>query len=252
MSSRAVAAQVVGIDCARVPKKIGLARGRIEQGARVLIDAHKCRTLDEIRDTIVGWINSHEPTLLALDAPLGWPAPLGAGLARHTAGEQLPGKAHDLFRRETDRFIRDLLGKQPLDVGADRIARTAHAALVLLEEIRRASGLALPLAWTPGLLASSAAIEVYPAATLIALGHSAARYKGKQHREGRETLVGELGAEVAISEDLAERLSTDVDLLDAAVCVVAGFDFLDGRAVCPPDLALARKEGWIWTRPPAR
>jgi hypothetical protein len=35
-------------------------------------------------------------------------------------------------------------------------------------------------------------------------------------------------------------------LIDAAVCVQAAADFLRGRCQPPPDLELARKEGWIW------
>src|SRR5437016_7332440 len=41
-----------------------------------------------------------------------------------------------MFRRVTDDVIYERLGKRPLDVGADRIARTAHAALRFLEELR--------------------------------------------------------------------------------------------------------------------
>jgi len=46
-----------------------------------------------------------------------------------------------------------------------------------------------------------------------------------------------------------ERLEGKTDVLDAAVCVQAGCDFLRGRAIAPTDLALAKKEGWIWVAP---
>ena len=42
--------------------------------------------------------------------------------------------------------VRDRIGKQSLDVGADRIARTAHAALQLLHELRGRLGKPIPLA----------------------------------------------------------------------------------------------------------
>ncbi len=86
---------------------------------------------------------------LALDAPLGWPAVLGETLGPHIAGESLDGTPNELFRRQTDHFIKAVIGRQPLDVGADRIARTAHAALGLLEQLRQLTGQPVPLAWTP-------------------------------------------------------------------------------------------------------
>jgi hypothetical protein len=51
-----------------------------------------------------------------------------------------------------------------------------------------------------------------------------------------------------------ERLIACDDMLDAAVCVLAGADFL--RSTCvPPEraqVATAMSEGWIWFRRPAR
>ena len=60
--------------------------------------------------------------------------------------------ANAMFRRITDVFIQTRLGKRPLDVGADRIARTAYAALAILAILRVELGIPIPLAWTPGLV----------------------------------------------------------------------------------------------------
>ena len=49
-----------------------------------------------------------------------------------------------------------------------------------------------------------------------------------------------------------EALLGNADLLDAAICVLAGRDFLDWKVLPPENPDLARKEGWIWIRPPAR
>lgn len=111
------------------------------------------------------------PVLLALDAPLGWPTPLSDSVSAHRAGEPLAAEPDVMFSRETGRFIRARLGKKPLEVAADRIARTAHAALALLRNLRSPHGIEIPLARKPGRLPSRvAAIEVYPAATLIGHG----------------------------------------------------------------------------------
>jgi hypothetical protein len=103
---------VVGVDCATNPQKIGLARGEWSRGqiakvTEVVIGA-RSNPAEIIRD----WTQLHAQTLLAIDAPLGWPAQLGESLARHWAGNGLDEPADKLFRRETDRFIKQLVGMQ--------------------------------------------------------------------------------------------------------------------------------------------
>jgi predicted nuclease with RNAse H fold len=188
--------------------------------------------------------------LLALDAPLGWPEPIGRILAAHTAGEPIGAAPNEFFRRETDRFIQRSLGKTPLDVGADRIARTAHAALELLESLRNRLGLAIPLGWDLPLVGVSA-IEVYPAATLVAHGLRSGGYKKPEQVDERRELLASLAAllDVGAHRALLER---SADALDAVVCALAGTDFLEGRAMPPEDLALAKREGWIWAAPSQR
>jgi hypothetical protein len=46
-------------------------------------------------------------------------------------------------------FIKEKIGKQSLDVGADRIARTAYSALELLDRLRQMLGHDIKLAWEP-------------------------------------------------------------------------------------------------------
>jgi hypothetical protein len=53
--------------------------------------------------------------------------------------------ANAMFRRTTDLFIQQKLKKTPLDVGADRIARTAYAALAILGTLRVELG--MPFRW---------------------------------------------------------------------------------------------------------
>jgi hypothetical protein len=133
-------------------------------------------------------------------------------------------EANHLFRRLTDQFIKSKIGKQLLDVGADRIARTAHAALTLLDEIRIKIGEVIPLAWETGLQAGIFAIEVYPAATLIAHDISIPGYKRKENREARKTLLSDLRKRIDLPPDISLMENND-DALDAAICVLAGSDF---------------------------
>ena len=85
-----------------------------------------------------------------------------------------------------------------------------------------------------GLTAGQAAIEVYPKATLKAHGLPFSGYKGTGpgHREVREDLATALGQRIALDLDLVAVIADD-DLLDAAVCVLAGHDFLTGNSQGP-------------------
>jgi hypothetical protein len=189
--------------------------------------------------------------LLALDAPLGWPRSLSVALGKHRAGEPLESNANKMFRRETDRFIKEKTGKTSLDVGADRIARTAHAALVLLKDIRDELKLGqLPLAWGPELPRAVCAIEVYPAATLIAHGFRSGGYKNPNQDEARVEIMEDIADVLVFNGEVNEKVKASADALDAVVCLLAARDFLLGHAMEPPDKPTAEFEGWIWCRPP--
>ena len=150
-----------------------------------------------------------------------------------------------MFRRTADLFIHDELGKTPLDVGADRIARTAYAALRLLGDLRTRLQLSIPLAWSCADVTEVAAIEVYPAATLLAHGIRSKGFKKMEQVEQRREIVAGLRQRLTIAEGVPD-LETSADLVDAAVCLIAGIDFLQDVAQCPRDPDLARREGWIW------
>ena len=237
---------LVGIDCATVDAKVGLALGVFSDRSLEVRQATLCSREQQASSLIARWLTEREgPALLAIDAPLGWPAPLATTLIEHRAGEALKTAANAMFRRATDVFIHDELGKTPLDVGADRIARTAYAALRLLGDLRAKLQLSIPLAWKPGDVTEVAAIEVYPAATLLVHGIRSKGYKKPVQGEQRREIVAALKQRLRIAEGVPD-LATSADLVDAAVCLIAGIDFLQGVAQYPGDPDLARREGWIW------
>ena len=252
---------VLGIDCAVQPGQVGLALGRWESGTiRVEAvtlgsDAHPPSEIAK------AWLAQERiAPLLALDAPLGWPRPLGERLVHHRAGEALGGDPDELFNRFTDRFLHkhEQLRKKPLEVGADRIARTAYAALGLVGDLRGTDGgWPLPLCWGPGELWSTptrgGVIEVYPAATLKAHGIAAEGYKGSkaQGQAARERVAAEVAERVHGCPEIP-RLATRSDGLDAVLCLLAAQDFLRGEAMAPPTEEVGlEQEGWIWVRDPA-
>lgn len=248
MPTLAQSTTVIGVDCATNPARVGLALGVVE-GDCVAIEAVRIGTRAAPPvDVVAEWVTrARGSVLLALDAPLGWPAPLGDALADHRAGDALDASAHALFRRATDRDVKARLGKQPLDVGADRIARTARAALGLLEGLRQRLDLPIPLVWGPE-IEGVGAVEVYPAATLRACGVDASGYKRPDGSAARVRVVSELRAHADVP-DLPVLIESD-DAIDAAICVLAGADVVRGRARGPTDRSLAEREGWIWVREP--
>jgi predicted RNase H-like nuclease len=236
---------IVGVDCATDPKNVGLARGIWKKGNLRITDVSNGQFQLPI-EIIFRWISESDTCLLALDAPLGWPQDFGRTLANHIAGMPLQGAPNQLFRRKTDRFVQRTFEKTPLDVGADRIARTALSALQLLDTLSKKIGAAIPLAWNAN-FSETAAIEVYPAGTLRASHVLSSAYKRSEQVESRRQLLDWLAQEADLPEDTSLAL-VDPDALDAMICVLAGADFLAGRAYPPTDLALAQKEGWIWIR----
>ena len=245
---------IVGVDVATQPKSVGLAYCAYEDD-RLRLEAVVAEpTWDAIDARIGAWLDPpayDAPTLLALDAPLGWPAALSSALHGHRAGESLPPIANELFRRRTDDVIANALGKRPLDVGADRIARTAHTALRLLARLRRTHQLEIPLAWQPAPPSRTSAIEVYPAGTLVSRDLPSSGYKGPIPKAValRDRIIDGLRVELTLSSESARLLQSSDHLLDAVLCCVAAHDFANGRVIEPEQRDLARREGWIWVAP---
>jgi predicted RNase H-like nuclease len=231
---------------------MGLARAVLHEGGALRLERVTLGTAGEsAAASISQWIAGQERFVLALDAPLGWPKPLGVALKQHVAGEPLKAAADDLFRRETDRLVHRAVGKLPPDVGADRVARTARAALDLLTAVRTLAKRPIPLAYRQG--QEAGAIEVFPAATLITRGVSGVGYKSgtPRGRRARRELLDRLSKELDLTA-VRDVMIEDANLFDAVVCVLAGADFARGLCVEPEDRERARKEGFIWFRATAQ
>lgn len=241
---------VIGIDCAVQPKATGLALAVVDEQQLVVQEVRTGSNSEPPAVTAATWVRENPKVLIAIDAPLGWPVDLGPALSEHGAGEALHLDSHQLFRRETDRFVKKLLGRQTLDVGADRIARTAHSAVNLVGQIRAATRRELPLLWDNKDAPDGGVIEVYPAGTLCAYGLPCSGYKKTKNRRARESLVSEIGRLMSLGDTEADLIEDD-NRLDAAICCLAAWDFRRGLAAPPSDLEKAKKEGWIWVRNPA-
>jgi len=234
---------LIGVDCATKEGKVGIAVGRFINGVSQIDRALLCSKESPLEQTLIGWVPEGGRTLFALDAPLGWPQPMGLAFSQHSAGQKIGISGNALFRRETDRFIKKQVGQQALDVGADRIARTALSALELLARLGGTLKEEICLAWSPDFPHRIAAIEVYPAATLRARGLLSKGYKKPEQAAARRTIISAI-PELASAIDAA-AMEAYADVLDAALCLTAASDFLAGQAFSPNNPALAEKEGWI-------
>ena len=238
----------IGLDCAAQDKNFGLALGEV--AGRVVVVRDVVHSVPQVLPFLLEWMSRFRPVLLAFDAPLGWPAPMGRHLGRHLAGEPIVEEPDHLFSRYTDRVVRARTGKRPLEVGADRIARAALRAVRLLGEVRAETSLSLPLAVSPGMPEEPSAIEVYPAATLLSRGLASSGYKGRgrEKEQIRAHLLESLGEQLRADADPGLLIGSD-HAFDAALCLLSGLDFLMGEVVSPEDRTRAETEGWIWFRP---
>ncbi|CAJ2376467.1 MAG: DUF429 domain-containing protein [Gammaproteobacteria bacterium] len=259
---------LIGVDCATKGENIGLALGWCDdEGVVHIKDACAGMEWDDVTKKLIGWIAAEKVVLLALDAPLGWPVALRSNIRCHKAGKPLRHVLDDadkLFYRQTDlKMIK--LYKRPLDVGANFIARTAHAALALLGELREKTGKKIRLAWTPGVPKNTQAIEVYPAATLIAhAGKDAAKidkkFKSLSKKEKllkkKEKILEKIKSAAFLDAKIKEQVFADESeqhVLDAVLCVLAAADFVRRDVIKPANCATrrrAKKEGWIWVKSP--
>lgn len=243
---------IIGVDCATQAAKVGAALASFLGGQLSLLDVASRSTHADLIALLKNWIEHCPRVLLALDAPLGWPDALSRALIHHGAGKPILESPDSLFQRLTDHIVDETCNQRPLDVGADRIARTAHAALQLLGDLSTALGQDVPLAWSAQFPERVAAIEVYPAATLKARDIQSSQYKkkGLEDEKARRGIVESLSQHLMFQVD-GSRLHTNPDVLDATICALAGADFLRGEVIPPTDLRLAHREGWIWVKPPS-
>lgn len=233
--------RLIGLDWSTEELKRGIAAVDLDEGGLNLVHLDGCSNRRSALDAIVGLLNTDCPVLIAIDAPLGWPLALSAALIEHQAGEPLGMTPAEMFSRSTDRFVEATIGKRPLEVGANFIARSAHSAVKFLGDLRQRAQIAVPLVWSIGELEPRrvGVIEVYPAATAKATGAT------DPHSP--------LGLPPATAVCRNEHVG------DALWCVLTAIHFVRSECHPPSEPDVARREGWIWfpkkvageKRPPA-
>jgi predicted RNase H-like nuclease len=98
-----VSITIIGIDCATQPGRVGLARGVFEGGAGCIEELVLSSSAGSLLDTLLRWVGTRLSTLLALDAPLGWPGKMGVALSGHQAGVGIVSAQSPLINNITSR-----------------------------------------------------------------------------------------------------------------------------------------------------
>lgn len=284
---------IIGLDCAADPKDIAVTSATQDKDSvKVCVvfrgkggaqsRTARLRALAEgIGKEIV---RRNCPTLLAIDAPLGWPIAMGDALNTHHAGRPLPEpSAKKFFRRHTDRFVEARTGKTPIEVGANLIARVSHTALRLLELVGQQPKVHLqpePLTSPAEMSSGVRVIEVYPAlASPLLLQCSTPSTQFDSHaavippRSSWNSLARKLKAAKSKDEwsSTLSRLSDQLNVhwepadgfgntgsdrdhgLDSVLCAWTAWRFLRGKCIQPDECRELKsspgrlsREGWIW------
>ncbi len=249
---------VIGLDWATQENARGLALGCVDAGGCLRVhEVKRASEKEPAKRTVKEWLAISPSALICIDAPLGWPERLPRELGPHKAGQAIDADPGMMFSRYTDCCVTTHIGREPLEVGANFIARTALSAVQFLGELRGRVSTSFPLVWKPEEIEKPSVIEVYPAGTLCAWGKDPSGYKGsgnerkkEETRLKREKISGWLIEKTTgLKEDFKKA---NGHLVDAVLCLLAGRDFLAGECLNPPHggSRLIKKEGWIWVRRP--
>lgn len=187
---------------------------------------------DEKLDTLI-----FESDVIGVDAPFGWPEDFVSAVANWTADAWSPGVRDRFQFRETDRAVRERIGRWPLSVSTDRIALPAMRAMALLHRhgVSDRSG-------------NGQFFEVYPAGSLFCWDLRSRGYKriDAECTGFRQEILGELRTKLPWL-DVPETYAESSDALDALVAALTARAAAQGLMAKPnPDqMAKARREGWI-------
>ncbi len=175
---------------------------------------------------------------IAVDVPFGWPKPFAEALAGYRIGVPLDLPRQRYRLRTTDVWLKSKLPSlNPKSVSTDRLGSTAIVGTNLLHALNR-NGFRLPLRKSGG---CPAAIEVYPAASLLAWNLQALE---------REEIVRRLQEQftLEISETTRSTLLDNDHCFDAFVAALTAREYAGGNTFYPPEYIpdeTIEIEGWI-------
>jgi predicted nuclease with RNAse H fold len=230
----------VGVDLAAEPKGTAMAVINWANNQAELVDLQ----VGVIDDAIVEACKSSDK--LGIDCALGWPIEFVQFLNSHAnlTKTDFPDGGMDWRRRvsfrESDRNVRAVTGKWPLNVATDRLGLTAMRCAGLQGRIEHA-GISIDRA------GSGRVVEIYPGATLRLWGFNTAGYRTDE--QARVSLLKEIRKQAPwLSLQGFEKLMiSSTDAFDAVIACLATRSAALGLYTKPPleHLETAQIEGWI-------
>ncbi len=238
----------IGIDAAAADVNTGLVALETDPMQIRHVAIGKEKPVDELLNL---WLADHSgPVMACIDAPLGWPAAFSDILATHQAGMPITIDKGQFFPRITDKLVHQKLGKRPLEVTANYIARTAHRALQLIGVLNQSINGTFQLFLDSGKIPYYGLAETYPAGWLISEQYNHKGYKKSEAM--REEILESIEQRYSLAIALAHRrrIIQWEHTFDALLCCLCGVDILQQRCLAPEDLdipkKIAQKEGWVW------
>lgn len=233
--------RTLGIDLASQPGNTAACVVEWSSSRARIVSISECLTDVDL----LSLMGEQSVSRVAIDAPFGWPLEFVEAVSLYTSTGAWPlVDPRRLHLRETDRYVREVTGQQPLSVSADRIAYAAMRCARLLAQ-----------AATPGhpdRTGNGRFIEAYPAAALRVYRIDARRYKGPtiEAEVNRGALIAELFRMApyleASSVQRGQLVASD-HAVDALICAILARTVEIGQAlpIPPAQMGRARQEGWI-------
>ena len=231
----------LGVDVASQPRRTATCLIRWGNGSAVVDSLSQGSTDSDLLEMF------GKADKIGIDAPFGWPVNFVQAIGLHSASTVWPVVADSHLRfRQTDRVVKQRVGRWPLMVAADRIAIPAMRVARLLAEVSMTGEVV-----DRG--GGGRFVETYPAAALSIWGLPSRGYKGKKAAAValRTDMVGRLatkaGAGLKLTREDRRKCRDSDDMLDALVAAIVTRAAAIGY--CEPipdeDRRLAKREGWI-------
>ncbi|WP_199281641.1 DUF429 domain-containing protein [Salinibacterium sp. CAN_S4] len=232
----------VGVDLAAEPKKTAIAVVQWVGSTATVRHLQLGVTDPEIVELSV------DAAKVGIDCAFGWPDEFVEFVAAHSRGEVAPRELagadwrRRLAYRDTDRFVREKVGRWPLSVSTDRLGLTAMHCAELLAAFERHGHVIVDRS------GEGRFAEVYPAAALRFWGVAVDGYKTDPPARAAATANLRAAAPwLDLGDDHLGLMATSDDAFDAVVAALISRASAQGTTWGIPEQSRERatREGWM-------
>lgn len=232
----------VGVDLAAEPKKTAIAVVEWAGSRAVVLQLQLGVTDPQIVDMSV------DAAKVGIDCPFGWPDEFVDFIVAHSRGEIAPRELagsdwrRRLAYRDTDRFVREQVGRWPLSVSTDRLGLTAMHCSELLAAFEADGNVVVDRS------GEGRFVEVYPGAALRVWGIPVDGYKTELPARAAATAHLRAAAPwLDLRDEHVALMSSSDDAFDAVVAAFISRAAAQGSTYGIPEQSRERsaREGWM-------